>query len=381
MVSTRYAKRFALCCFALKLTWAAELVEPRSSEHLRLPEFSQPLVTTLQLAIVAVLTDWGVSPRSVVGHSSGEIAAAATAGYNTPEEAIKVAYLRGRAALNCQNEAGTKFGMMAIGLGHGDADDYLMRTSTGVQVACINSPKSVTVSGKVTDLQTLKVKVEGDGHFARLLQVDLAYHSLYMTKIAAHYKELLRSCQGLPVAKACEGDVIMFSSVTGEHMTNNCDFNYWQTNMISPVLFQSAFEQMIKQESIDFVVEIGPAGALSSPIAQIRKGLGAKGVALEYFPALLRGPDAVNAVYNVAGQVFMSGGSVNTSKVNEYDEIVEKPFVIVDLPNYQWNHSIKYWHESDSRIGVSDNFPIMIYSEARSWEPLGIRPPGRKRYD
>lgn len=348
MVSTRYARQSIISYSTSTLTWAAELVEPRSSEHLRLPEFSQPLVTALQLAIVAVLTDWGICPRHVVGHSSGEIAAAATAGYITPEEAIKIAYLRGRAALDCQDKTGTEFGMLAIGLGHSAAEAYLMGASEVLQVACINSPNSITVSGKVTDLQTLEAKVQADRHFARLLHVDLAYHSVHMTGIAAHYKELLCRCESLSAAESRGGDITMFSSVTGRQMAGKCDSSYWQTNMVSPVVFQSAFEQMIKEGDIDFVIEIGPAGALSSPIAQIRKGLGAKGDALEYFSSSLRGPDAVNAVFDVAGQVFMSGGSVNMSKVNGYEEIPEKPFLIVDLPNYQWNHSIKYWHESDS---------------------------------
>ncbi|MCJ1264132.1 hypothetical protein MMC22_004003 [Lobaria immixta] len=331
-----------------KWSLLAELVEPRSPEHLRLPVFSQPLVTALQLAIVAVLTDWGICPQNVVGHSSGEIAAAATAGYITPEEAIKIAYLRGRAALDCQDETGTEFGMLAIGLGHCDAENYLMNASEVIQIACINSPNSITVSGKVTDLQTLEARVQADRHFARLLQVDLPYHSGHMTGIAAHYKELLIRCERLFAPGVRGGDIIMFSSVTGQQMTGECDSSYWQTNMVSPVLFQSAFEQMIKEGNVDFVVEIGPAGALSGPIAQIRKGLGAKGVALKYFSSSLRGPDAVNAVFDVAGQVFMSGGSVNMSKVNGYEETSGKPFLIVDLPNYQWNHSIKYWHESDS---------------------------------
>ena len=63
-----------------KLIAVDELVEPRSPEHLRLPEFSQPLVTALQLGLLAVLSDWDIRPKSVVCHSSGEIAAAVAAG-------------------------------------------------------------------------------------------------------------------------------------------------------------------------------------------------------------------------------------------------------------------------------------------------------------
>jgi acyl transferase domain-containing protein len=50
------------------------------ADALRQPESPQPLVTALQLSILEVTKDWGIIPTSVVGHSSGEIAAAAAAG-------------------------------------------------------------------------------------------------------------------------------------------------------------------------------------------------------------------------------------------------------------------------------------------------------------
>ena len=40
------------------------------------PEYSQPLCAILQIALVELLASFGVVPCSIVGHSSGEIAAA-----------------------------------------------------------------------------------------------------------------------------------------------------------------------------------------------------------------------------------------------------------------------------------------------------------------
>lgn len=39
-------------------------------------EYSQPLCTILQIALVDLLDSFGILPCKVVGHSSGEIAAA-----------------------------------------------------------------------------------------------------------------------------------------------------------------------------------------------------------------------------------------------------------------------------------------------------------------
>jgi acyl transferase domain-containing protein len=40
------------------------------------PEYSQPISTAIQIALVELLESFGIVPKAVVGHSSGEIAAA-----------------------------------------------------------------------------------------------------------------------------------------------------------------------------------------------------------------------------------------------------------------------------------------------------------------
>ena len=50
--------------------------ELRSSKNINLPEYSQPLSTAVQIALLELLASFGIAPKAVVGHSSGEIAAA-----------------------------------------------------------------------------------------------------------------------------------------------------------------------------------------------------------------------------------------------------------------------------------------------------------------
>ena len=328
------------------LTLVDELVESRTPEHLRLPEFSQPLVTALQLMLLAVLNFWKVSPQSVVGHSSGEIAAAVSAGHLTPEEAIKVAYFRGKAATELQDELGTSQGMLAVGLSPSDVQRYLKSVSDNVKIACFNSPESITLSGKTLDLEVLMARIQADGHFARLLHVNLAYHSHFIDRIANRYGNLVN--EHCKVSTCGSQNTLMYSSVTGYRLKQKCDLDYWKSNMVSPVRFQQAFEEMIEESDIDFLVEVGPSGALAAPIMQIRKSLAGQLQSFEYCAALSRGPEAVTALYDVAGRLFLSGGSVDISRVNQTEDCPNKPLTIVDLPNYQWNHSTKYWHESDA---------------------------------
>lgn len=325
----------------------AELVEPRTSEHLRLPKFSQPLVTALQLVILEVLAEWGIQPRSVVGHSSGEIAAACAAGYLTPEEAIKTAYFRGQAASDCQDELKHPVGMLAVGLGAEEVQSYIHDSKDSVRIGCYNSPKSVTLSGLVSDLEKIQSRIQEAHQFARMLLVDLAYHSPFMTRIAEHYEGLLRNNCELPLPS--KEAISMFSSVTGHRLDQGCDAAYWKSNMVSPVRFDQAVQEMLSErEAADILIEIGPSGALAGPIAQIKTALSGQGSNFEYFAASTRAPDAVSSLIDVSGRVFIAGGSVNMMEVNKDGGDLESPAVIVDLPNYRWNHSTKYWRESEA---------------------------------
>ncbi|KAL8895775.1 MAG: hypothetical protein Q9192_003453 [Flavoplaca navasiana] len=325
-----------------------ELIEPRSPELLRSPEFSQPLVTALQLVLMAVLEDWGVTAQAVIGHSSGELAAACAAGHLSKEDALKAAFYRGQAAKNSKAES-MSVGMLAAGLGPDAVAQYIQDSADAIQIACFNSPNSVTLSGALSSLEEVKARLVEDGHFARMLQVNLAYHSRYMTGIGQDYEALLDADFEHLTSKRT--NVTMFSSVLGRELEGFTDANYWKTNMVSPVMFDQAAQAMISgKEGANFLIELGPSNALAGPIKQILATLGSQGSKVQYCTALSRGQDSIKSIYDVAGRLFASGGTINLAKVNTEMQGAQEttPSVIVDLPNYTWNTSNEYWYESES---------------------------------
>ncbi|KXX76491.1 Lovastatin diketide synthase LovF [Madurella mycetomatis] len=328
-------------------TLVEELTRERTAEYLRQPEFSQPLVTALQLAILAVLEDWGVKAISVVGHSSGEIAAAYAAGLLRRSDAIKAAFYRGRAAVRRQEDAEREVGMLAVGLGAEAAAEYLQKYDGDVWIACFNSPSSLTISGRTKALEALAGDIRAAGHFSRLLQVDLAYHSELMDVIGEEYEELLTTDKGFSSADDPSPEVTMLSSVTAGKKTEPADALYWKTNMVSPVRFSEALTAMVSDsQRPDILIEIGPSGALAGPVSQVLKSVPAA-ADIAYFSSWSRGAEAAKALFNVAGRLFIAGSPIDFARVNEYDD---KPKVITDLPNYSWNHSIKYWFEPQASI-------------------------------
>ncbi|KAK4184568.1 hypothetical protein QBC35DRAFT_48282 [Podospora australis] len=335
-----------------------ELTQPRDAEHLRQPEFSQPLVTALQICLLAVVDKWGVQPSSVVGHSSGEIAAAYAAGYLDRKSAIKAAFFRGRAAVEATKKETTTedLGMLAVGVNVETITPFLTKYDGRASIACFNSPSSLTISGKKIDLEALAKEVKDAGHFARLLQVNMAYHSHYMDAVGGEYERLMSS-EGFRVPSDLPTrDVSMFSSVTAAQLTvgdseTPKDISYWKRNLLSPVRFDEAVEAMLSQPSQklpEILVEIGPSGALAGPVAQILKSTASDST---YCTAWSRGSDAIKSLSDLAGRLFINGAVIDLSAVNDNDkqktsDDVSRPRVIVDLPSYRWNHTVKYWYES-----------------------------------
>ncbi|KAK7915179.1 type I iterative PKS [Apiospora marii] len=326
-------------------TLLEELTAARSAETLRRPEFSQPLVTALQLALLKVLEEWGIHPEAVVGHSSGEIAAAVAAGLITPADAIKTAYYRGQASKKAPTPP-EPLGMLAVGVGAEAIDDYLGPQEAGVQIACFNSSNSLTMSGTVAALERLRGRLREDGHFARLLQVDMAYHSDYMTEIGDVYEDmLLGDASRTKKSSQCpkSNRVRMYSSVTGNAISpDEVNVGYWKRNMVSPVNFTRATSELLAHSGADFLIELGPSNALSGPIAQIQQSLGKEG---QYVATLKRGADPTLSLFEAAGRLFLAGDQrVDMARVNRVD--ARSARVVIDLPNYAWNHSTRYWHET-----------------------------------
>lgn len=131
------------------------------------PMYSQPACTALQIALVDLLSSWGVVPSAVLGHSSGEIAAAYCAGGLSREWAWKVAYYRGLATASIRSNGSEATTMMSVGLSAEDVQPYLDQFTDQVSVGCINSPRNVTLSGSQSKIEALQELFKTRGFSAK----------------------------------------------------------------------------------------------------------------------------------------------------------------------------------------------------------------------
>ncbi|KAL8721428.1 MAG: hypothetical protein Q9225_001903 [Loekoesia sp. 1 TL-2023] len=160
-------------------TIEGEFTASDSTSRIDEAEYSQPLCTALQIGLVNLLRSFGISPAAVVGHSSGEIAAAYTSNVITARAAILIAYYRGQVSKG-QTRPG---GMLAVGMGRDAVTPYLIE---GVVLACENSPSSVTLSGDKKQINKVALTIEAKSPetFVRHLKVGTAYHSGKVFQVA-----------------------------------------------------------------------------------------------------------------------------------------------------------------------------------------------------
>ncbi|KAL9112623.1 MAG: hypothetical protein Q9227_003194 [Pyrenula ochraceoflavens] len=334
-----------------------ELIAPEKDSKIHLAKYSQPLCTIVQMALVDLLSHWGVQPAAVVGHSSGEIACAYALGALSAEDCWKVAYHRGRLSGEIATIApDLKGSMMSVGLSEEDVQPYLkdLGESQTVVVACVNSPSNVTLSGDSSTLEKLEEDFKSKSVFARRLKVEVAYHSPYMRVVAEDYLKAIKDIQTLPTKSA----PIMFSSVTGAPISSSeLDASYWIRNMTSPVQFVKAVSAIFPQKdadirrrkrqgfAVDTIIELGPHSALQGPLRQTLAKSG-RAEDTEYISMLLRGKHGAVTSLEAAARLWTKGQSLNFLRVNATEADPEAGLSLPDLPRYPWNHTKRYWHES-----------------------------------
>ena len=329
-----------------------ELMASPSDSRLNQAAFSQPLCTAVQVALVDVLKASGVTFYGVVGHSSGEIAAAYVAGRLSAKAAILIAYYRGFHAKLASGPNGSAGGMMAAGMDVEEAIDFCNQPNLKARlyVAASNAPASVTLSGDKEAIEEAKADLDNRQKFARMLMVDTAYHSHHMESCGKPYMDSLKGCQ---IHAQQSNEICSWvSSVYGPAGIPSSDElagRYWRENMVQAVLFNEALERILTERGpFDAAIEVGPHAALKGPVTQTMKSI--LGSAIPYHGTLDRTKHDVLALGDcisflwqlpIAASVDLKGYASNFS-----DKVHQSPQVVKGLPTYSWDHSQSHYRES-----------------------------------
>ncbi|KAK0703447.1 hypothetical protein B0T26DRAFT_658569 [Lasiosphaeria miniovina] len=322
----------------------AKLGKCKESAEINLPEVAQSGTTALQIALVDLLRACQIKPVAVVGHSSGEIAAAYAAGFLSREDAWKLAFHRGKCAAALKHLRGR---MLAVALSESVVGEYIgLARPRSVAVACVNSPQLVTLSGDEDSILTIKAELDRKGIFNVLVATETAYHSHHMKLVSQQYQ---RSISDI---KPCTGfGIAMYSSVTGAEISAlELGPLYWATNLCEPVQFSKAVASMMKPSLPDRPVpnasiEVSPHRVWPKALKQILDDIGFRNSPVPYHSMLERGRDAIGSVLQLVGDLFLCGTRVDLGWFFKRF-VPARPKCLVDLPRYPWDHSRTYWQES-----------------------------------
>ena len=317
---------------------------------------SIPICVALQISLFRLLQSWGVDPVAVTSHSSGEIAAAFAVNAISYRAAMAIAYYRSVLADDKSLRGPVQGGMVAVGLGLEDTEQYLQQlTGDGkAVVACINSPSSITVSGDLSAVEEVEAMAKSNGVFASRLRVDTGYHSHHMESICDAYRQAISD---ILAEETCtdELDSVAFSSpVTGGRIFGAdelTDPEHWVSSLVQPVEFVDAFTDMVLADmdpsgsSVDVIIELGPHTALGGPIREILELPEFNGVQIPYFGCLVRYANALESIQSLAGNLLRGGLRPDMEKINFPLGKGYHVKTLTDLPSYPWNHQNRHWFE------------------------------------
>lgn len=325
----------------------AELLRPQADSRVSRTEIAQPANFLVQSALAKHLQQFGIRPTAVVGHSVGEVAAAYVSGALSLRDAATVSFHRSR----LQAKTAGSGGMLAVGLDAEEAQRRAARFGSAVCVAAINSTAATTLSGDSAALQTLHDELAGDGIFARMLHVEVPYHSQLMDPILG---ELATALAGLTPREAA---VPVYSTVTGEkmHSAAFAEPDYWCKNVRDSVLFAKAVDTLIVDRYRVFL-ELGPHPVL---LGNIRESFVRHSVSGAAIQTLHRDQDDEQSVLQAIADLYAVGAIDAPGQADIYESGVVPH---MDLPKYPWSQE-EVWEEDPltlrARYGDADRFALL----------------------
>ena len=203
----------------------------------------------IEVALFRLAESWGLRPEILCGHSGGELAVAHCAGVLTLADAAKLVVARAKLM-----QALPRGIMVAI---EAAAEEF---AADPVDVAAINGPRAVVVSGDEAAVREVAARFERLGRRTTTLRVPVASHSRLMDPMLEAFREVATS-----VAYA-EPVLPIVSTVTGE-LIESFDADYWVRNVRQTVRFADAV-RTLEAQGVNRFLELGPDGPLTAILSE-----------------------------------------------------------------------------------------------------------------
>lgn len=239
-----------------------------AEKQLNSMETAQVILFMLEYSLAQTLIGWGVKPQGMVGHSTGELAAACVSGVFSLEDGIRLMEARGSLIKATPEGAVTSV----------QAPEDVVRSmlTDELTVAAVNSPADCTVSGSPADVAEFERRCAERGmHVTRVQDLAHAAHSRYMDSVLDAFREVAEQ------VTFHAPKIPYVSNVTGTWITADqaTDPGYYCAHIRRTVQFKRGVETVLARGDAVFV-EVGPGKSLSSFVRNIGRGTGVTSVNL-----------------------------------------------------------------------------------------------------
>ncbi|WP_462183446.1 type I polyketide synthase, partial [Frankia sp. AgKG'84/4] len=315
-----YRKAFDEVCALLDERLAGAVAHPVREAVFESPgaaldqtAFTQAGLFAVEVALTRLLGSWAVQPAAVMGHSIGEITAAHVAGVLSLADACTVVAARGR-MMQALPAGGA---MVAV---NAAVDDVRSLLGDGVDLAAVNGPDSVVLSGDEEPVLAAAELLRADGRKVRRLTVSHAFHSARMEPLLVDFAAALGDITWNPAR------IPVVSNLTGRVAAAGelASVDYWVAHVRRPVRFHDG----VQASGADIFIEVGPGGALTGVLTETAPAV----------PALRDDRSQTETLLIAAGELFVRGVDVDWSATLP----TGAHSADVDLPTYAFDHE-HYW--------------------------------------
>ncbi|THC97584.1 hypothetical protein EYZ11_002939 [Aspergillus tanneri] len=287
------------------------------------PTAVQLAIVALEMALFNLWRSWGVSPTAVVGHSLGEYAALNAAGVLSDSDTI---YLVGtRAQLLERHCSQGTHSMLAVKAAAESVAPHL--TGSAVEVACINGPQDVVLSGRADIVNKFQKRLAELGFKSTLLKVPFAFHSSQVDPLLADfeasYAGVRFSDATVPVLRPLTADVTTEGKAfSGDYLARHCR---QKVDMLGAV--RTAEQQKVVAAS-SVLIELGPQPVVSGMFKSTVPSVTA-------LPTLKRGGDTWSLIPPAMAALYNNG--VAGLKFAEYHRPFPASHRVLELNSYSWS--------------------------------------------